>query len=133
MAKITAATSSGAVGESEDMSGYLLVSGWGQGNRMNAMRLPVKWEETRGKGAPGLLFGLRLAKTLFVCAASSSADGFTLPSSPFSLAASAPCDYPADGITADAVYQWRIILRILYRAGKGGEEGKEFHALAGVC
>ena len=34
-------------------------------------------------GAPGLLFGLRLTKTLFVSAASSSADGFTLPSFPF--------------------------------------------------
>ena len=27
-----------------------------QGNRMNAMRLPVKGEERREKGAPGLLF-----------------------------------------------------------------------------
>ena len=75
---------------------------------MNAMRLPVKGEERREKGVPGLLFGLRLVKTLFVSAEPLPTDGFTLPSSPFTLPAIASCDCP-------------------------GEEGKEFHALAGVC
>ena len=59
---------------------------------MNAMRLPVKGEEGREKGAPGLLFGLRLAKTLFVSAEPLPTDGFTLPSSPFTLPAIASCD-----------------------------------------
>ena len=66
-----------------------------QGNRMNAMRLPVKGEERREKGVPGLLFGLRLAKTLFVSAETLPTDVFTLPSSPFTLPAIASCDCPA--------------------------------------
>ena len=45
-----------------------------QGNRMNAMRLPVKGEEGRVRLA--CFFGLRLAKTLFVSAASLPRDGF---------------------------------------------------------
>ena len=62
---------------------------------MNAMRLPVKGEERREKGVPGLLFGLRLAKTLFVSAETLPTDVFTLPSSPFTLPAIASCDCPA--------------------------------------
>ena len=52
-----------------------------QGNRMNAMRFPVKGEEGRVRLA--CFFGLRLVKTLFGSAEASSTDGFTLPTPPF--------------------------------------------------
>ena len=68
-----------------------------QGNRMNAMRLPVKGEGGREKGEGRRVrlvcfFGLRPEKTLFVSAEPLLTDGFTLPSSPFTLPAIASCD-----------------------------------------
>ncbi len=60
---------------------------------MNALRLPVKGEGGRVRLAS--FFGLRLAKTLFVSAEALPTDGFTLPSSPFTLPAIASCDCPA--------------------------------------
>ena len=47
-----------------------------QGDRMSAMRLPVKGEE--GAGAPRLFFGLHLEKIPFVSAALLPTDGFAL-------------------------------------------------------
>ena len=50
-----------------------------QGNRMNAMRLPVKGEEGREKGAPGLLFRPAPGKNA-VCFRRSIADRRFYPS-----------------------------------------------------
>ena len=47
--------------------------GMPQGNRMNTMRLPVKGEERREKGAPGLLFRPALGKNA-VCFCRTIAD-----------------------------------------------------------
>ena len=78
---------------------HLSRRGRGISNRMNAMRLPVKGEERREKGVSGLLFRPALGKTLFVSAEPLPTDGFTFPSSPFTLPTIASCDCPGRGIT----------------------------------